>query len=160
GKPLGMRDILDLDEFFASRFYQEWVRPQRSVDNMSVALDKSATGAALFAVFRHERQGLADEEMRRRMGLIAPHVRRAALIGRAIEHKTAEASTLADTLDGLSAAMFFVDADARIVHANASAQAMLREGLVLRAAVGRLAATDARASRALVEAVAAAKGGD
>lgn len=160
GKPLGMSDILDLDEFHASRFYQEWVRPQRSADNVTVALDKSATGAALFAVFRHERQGLADAEMRRRMGLIASHVRRAALIGRAIEHRTAEAETFADALDGLGAAMFLVDADGRVVHANASGAAMLREALVVRSASGRLASTDARATRALGDAVAAAKGGD
>jgi DNA-binding CsgD family transcriptional regulator len=56
--------------------------------------------------------------------------------------------------------MFLVDADARVVHANASGQAMLREGGVLRSASGKLAAADARTSRALIEAVAAAKGGD
>jgi DNA-binding CsgD family transcriptional regulator len=99
-----------------------------------------------------------DPAMLRRMALIAPHVRRAALVGRAIEHKTVEAATLADTLDGLEAAMFLVDADSRIVHANARGQAMLREGSVLRAAGGKLAAAG-RASRALCQAIAAAKGG-
>jgi DNA-binding CsgD family transcriptional regulator len=160
GKPMGVGDILDFDEFHASRFYQEWVRPQHWADAMSVALDKTATGAALFTVFRLERQGLVDAEARRRMRLIAPHVRRAALIGRAIEHRTAEAATFADTLDGLSAGMFLVDADGRIVHANAAGRMMLREGFVLRSACGKLAATEARAARALAEAVTAAKGGD
>lgn len=160
GKVLSVGDLLDLDEFYGSRFYREWVRPQKHVDAVSVALDKTATGVALFTVFRHEQDGLVDAEARRRMALVAPHVRRAALVGRTIEHKTAEAATLADTLDGLSAAMFLVDADARVVHANASAQAMLRAGLVLRAASGKLAAADAQASRALGDAVAAAKGGD
>lgn len=160
GEPLGVGDILDFDEFHASRFYQEWVRPQHWADAMSVALDKTATGAALFTVFRLERQGLVDAEARRRMRLIAQHVRRAALVGRAIEHRAAEAATFADTLDGLSAAMFLVDADGRIVHANAAGRIMLREGTVLRSACGKLAATEARASRALLEAVTAAKGGD
>ena len=59
------------------------------------------------------------------MRQIVPHIRRAVLIGRAIERKTAEAATLADTLDGLSAGMFLVDASGRIVHANASGHAML-----------------------------------
>jgi DNA-binding CsgD family transcriptional regulator len=160
GKPLGVGDILDLDEFYASRFYQEYVRPQKRVDAVSVALDKTGTGAALFSVFRLERHGLVDAEARRRMALIAPHVRRAALVGRAIEHTSVAAATLADTLDGLSAAIFLVDADGRFVHANASGHVMLRERFVLRSASGRLAAADARASRALIEAVAAAKGGD
>jgi len=157
GTPLGVADILDVDEFYASRFYQEWARPQRWADAMSVALNKTATGATLFTVFRHH---MVDASARQRMGLLAPHVRRAALIGRAIEHKTAEAETLADTLDGLGGAMFLVDADARIVHANALGEVMLREGFVLRTAAGKLAAADGRTTHALIEAVTAAKGGD
>src|SRR5262249_36724985 len=53
-----------------------------------------------------------------------------------------------------------VDADGRVVHANAAGAAMLRDCHALRTVSGRLAAVDARASRALIQAVAAAKGGD
>jgi DNA-binding CsgD family transcriptional regulator len=56
--------------------------------------------------------------------------------------------------------MFLVDADGRVVHANAAGAAMLRRGLALRMVSGRLAAVDARASPALLGAIAAAKGGD
>jgi DNA-binding CsgD family transcriptional regulator len=64
---------------------------------------------------------------------------------------TTEAATLADALDGLGAGLFVVDATGRIVHANASGRAMLRERLVLRDAGGRLAACEARAASALKE---------
>ena len=74
------------------------------------------------------------------MRLIIPHIRRAVLIGRVIELRTAEAATFADTLDGISAGMLLVDARGRIVHANASGRAMLAEGSLLRAADGKLAA--------------------
>ena len=149
-----------MTSFSNSRFYREWVRPQELVDNVSVALDKSAAGAALFAVFRHQRHGLADEETRRRMQLVAPHVRRAALVGRAIAHKGAEAATLADTVDGLRAGVFLVDGLARIVHANAEGQAMLSQGSVLRSVHGKLLATDTNATRILHDVVATAGGGD
>jgi hypothetical protein len=66
-------------------------RPQGLVDVLNVALDKTATSAAMYCVFRHKRDGQVDDEMRRRMGLIVPHLRRAVLIGRVIELKTAEA---------------------------------------------------------------------
>jgi DNA-binding NarL/FixJ family response regulator len=62
---------------------------------------------------------------------------------------TPEAATLADALDGLGAALFVVEATGRIVHANASGHAMLRERLVLRAAEGRLVACKAPAASAL-----------
>ena len=39
---------------------------------------------------------------------------------------TLEAATLADTLDGLGASLFVVDAAGRIIHANASGRAMLQ----------------------------------
>src|SRR5262245_38138637 len=60
-----------------------------------------------------------------------------------------EAATLADTLDGLGASLFVVDAAGRIIHANASGRAMLQERRVLRAAGGRLAACEARSASAL-----------
>src|SRR2546430_13142538 len=102
------------DEFREPRFYKEGARPRQRADFVTAVLEKSATGAALFGVFRHERDGPPDEEMRRRMRLIIPHIRRAALIGRVIDLKTAEADSLSDTVDGISAGMFMVDANARI----------------------------------------------
>jgi DNA-binding CsgD family transcriptional regulator len=71
---------------------------------------------------------------------------------------TTEAATLADALDGLGAGLFVVDAAGRIVHANASGRAMLRERAVVRAADGRLAACDSRSASALREAMAKAAG--
>ena len=160
GEPIATADFMPYDEFLETRFYKEWARPQQLVDFVSAVLEKSATGAALFGVFRHERHGPADEETRRRMRLIIPHIRRAALIGRVIDLKTAESDSLADSVDGISAAMFLVDASARIVHANASGHAMLAEGSVLRAVGGKLLTKDASAEQALNEVCAMAERGD
>ena len=52
--------------------------------------------------------------MRRRMRLIA--LRRAALIGNVIDLKSNRAADFADTLGGISAGTFLVDATGRIVH--------------------------------------------
>jgi len=48
-EPLGAADILAYQDFLDSPFYRKWVRPQELVDNVSVALEKSATGATLLA---------------------------------------------------------------------------------------------------------------
>jgi DNA-binding CsgD family transcriptional regulator len=127
---------------------------------LNVALDKAPTSAAMFCVFRHERQGRVDPEMRRRMRFIVPHIRRAALIGKVIDLKTAEAATFAHILDGLSAGMLLVDANGRIVHANAKGHALLAEGSVLSTVGRKLAAHDASAEQALHEVFLAAGGGD
>jgi DNA-binding CsgD family transcriptional regulator len=159
-QPVSVSDIMPYDEFLETRAYQEWGQPQGLVDTLNVVLDKTATSAAMYCVFRHERDGPVDDEMRRRMRLIAPHMRRAALIGRVIDLKAAEAATFADTADGLGAGMFFVDAGARIVHANASGHAMLAQGSLLRVVDGKLVAIDASAEQALNDVYAMAERGD
>jgi DNA-binding CsgD family transcriptional regulator len=159
-EPIAVADIMPYDEFLATRFYREWARPQGLVDFISAVLDKSTTSAAMFGVFRHERDGVADGETRRRMRLIVPHIRRAVLIGRLIDLKKAEAATFADALDGISAGMLLVDANARILHANAAGQGILTADDFLRSVGGRLVAPDAQVDQALREVFAAAGSGD
>ena len=118
------------------------------------------TTAALFGIFRRERDGIADDDAKRRMRLIAPHIRRAVLIGKAIDLKTAETATFADALDGLSAAMFLTQANGRIVHANAAGHAMLAGSGFLYAARDRLMVRDVKMHQALMEVLAAAASGD
>jgi DNA-binding CsgD family transcriptional regulator len=159
-QPVAVADIMSYDEFLETRAYQEWGRPQGLVDVLNVALDKTATSAAMYCVFRHARDGRVDEQMRQRMRLIVPHLRRAVLIGKVIDLKTAESDSLADSVDGINAGMFLVDASARIVHANASGHAMLAQGSVLRAVGGKLLTKDASAEQALNEVCAMAERGD
>jgi DNA-binding CsgD family transcriptional regulator len=126
------------------------------VDCVSAVLDRSVTGAALFGVFRHERDGMVDDDTRQRMRLIVPHIRRAVLIGRHVELKSVEAATFADTLDGINAGMCLVDAAGRILHANLACQAILDAGDFLSAIEGRIGARDAKIDQALRELLAAA----
>jgi len=132
-------DLVPYDEFQEGRFYREWAEPQGFVDAANAVLEKSVASCAYLSVIRNQTQGMVDDAMRRRMGLIVPHVRRAVLISKVIDLKQAEAATFADVTDGLGAAMFLVDASARIVHANAAAQAMLASRDPIRTERGRLA---------------------
>jgi len=157
---VAVADLIPYNEFIETRFYREWARPQGLVDCVNAVLDKSVTSVALFGVFRHERDGIVDDETRQRMGLIVPHIRRAVLVGRLIDLRAAEAATFADTLDGLSAGMFLVDANGRIVHANAAGHAILTAGDFLRAAGGRLVAGDPQTDRQLRDIFIAAGNGD
>jgi DNA-binding CsgD family transcriptional regulator len=160
GDILAVGDLIPYDEYFASRFYKEWAAPQGYLDAIHLILEKSATAFASVAVARHERHGLVDDAARRRMRLLAPHFQRAVAIGKVIDLHNAEATTLADTLDGMVAGMFLVDAQAHIVHANASGHQLLRDGKVVTGAAGRLAVIDRQADQMLREVFAAAHDGD
>jgi DNA-binding NarL/FixJ family response regulator len=160
GDIVAVGDLIPYDEYFASRFYKEWAAPQGYLDAIHLILEKSATAFASVSVARHERHGLVDDHARRRMRLLAPHFQRAVAIGKVIDLHSAEATTLADTLDGMVAGMFLVDAHAHIVHANASGHQLLRDGKVLEGPAGRLAAVDRQADQMLREVFAAAHEGD
>jgi DNA-binding CsgD family transcriptional regulator/PAS domain-containing protein len=159
-EPVATADIMSYAEFLETRFYREWARPQQLVDHVTAVLDKSTTSVALFGVFRHERHGLVDDETRKRMRLIVPHIRRAVLIGKAIDLKTAEAATFAEVIDGLRAGMFLVDREGKIVHANVAGHAMLAKADLLHVAGTRLSARDPEMDQALRATFFAASAGD
>jgi DNA-binding CsgD family transcriptional regulator/PAS domain-containing protein len=153
-------DVMPYDEYLETRFYREWAQPQGWVDSASAVLDKSVTGFVLLSVYRNAEGHRVDDVMRRRMQLIVPHVRRAVMIGKAIDLRSTEAARLGDAFDGLSAAMFLVDASGRIVHCNLSAHDMLGEGDVLYSQQDILAAVDPQAGHSLRNELAAVSTGD
>jgi DNA-binding CsgD family transcriptional regulator len=117
-----------------------------------VVENSSAKFPVLLTVLPHKR--MVDDELRRRIGLVVPHANRALMINKAIETKKSEASTLAETLDGLSAGIFLVDARCHIVHANAAGRSILGEDDFLRSIAGQLVARDGQANKGLRQAVA------
>lgn len=153
-------ELVPYDEFRRERFFQEWMRPQGWVDAANSVLEKSASSCSFLTILRSEGCGIVDDEMHRRMALVVPHVRRAVLIGKAIDIKQAEAATFADVLDGLSAGMLLITADGRIIHANAAGHGMLSAGDFLRSVRGRLVTCDKQVDKILHETFAAADIGD
>ena len=153
-------DVLPTADLIKTRFAREWVKPQALVDFLFSTLEKSSRGCTVFMVMRHKERGFFDEESHRRFSLILPHVRRALLIGNVIETHKVQAAALANSLDTLVSAMFIVDGNGRIVHANISGNLMASEANVLRAPGGRLRAIDPAADQALLDVFTAAKDGD
>lgn len=122
--------IMPRAEFIQTRFYGEWLEPQGWLENLCVVLDRSTPRLTLFTMVRSQGDGWADDGVRQRMQLIAPHLRRSVLVGQALGFRTAQAATLADTLDQISAGVFFIDAEGAIIHANASGSRMLADGVL------------------------------
>jgi len=153
-------ELIPYEEFMRGRYYREWAEPQGWVDIAMAVIDKSPGGSAYLTMSRDRSTGMVDATMRERMALVVPHVRRAVLIGKAIEFKQSEAEAFADVLDGLSASVFLVDPLGRIVHVNDAGENTLRGGNFLRSVGGRLVASDPQVDHGLRETVAAAASGD
>ena len=136
---------------FASVLHTEWLEPQGFIDLLQVSLDKSPTDFVRLLFLRKSDSGMVDDLMRERLRLIVPHMRRAMLVGRLVHRAASEAATFGNALDRIGAGLFFVDASGRIVHANASGQGMLAQGVLARASSGKLAPYDASAVQGLDE---------
>jgi DNA-binding CsgD family transcriptional regulator len=154
GQIVSVPDVVSYTEFRRSRFFREWAQPQGWVDVAVAVIEKSAERWSFLGISRNATNGMVDDEMRRRMSQVVPHVRRALRVGKSLERRRADAEAFADVLDHLSAGLFLLDAQGRIVHTNAAADGMLSDGGLLRAVGGRLVAGAAPVERTLRESAA------
>jgi DNA-binding CsgD family transcriptional regulator len=147
GEVCTVGDLVPINELRGTRFYKEWMVPQGYCDNIFSLLDYSSTNYATFAVARSEREGFADDACRQRMRVIVPHVRRAALIGGLLDCAKVRAAELQALLDGLSAGIFLLDANATVLHANAAGQLLLKPSRRLSRRAERFSTNDPRFDR-------------
>jgi DNA-binding CsgD family transcriptional regulator len=160
GEVCAFSSQMSSEEFRATDFYEDWVRPQGFIDVAEMILEKSGSAMAALSGVRHEQTGHADQKMVTRMKLLAPHFRRAVLIGKVIDLKTVEAAAFSDMADGLAAGVFLVDSDARIVHANQSGRLLLAAGTVVERDGKRLRLTSGSANASLLPAIKATSGSE
>lgn len=160
GQVMSVRDLIPWEEMQQTLFHKEWLEPQGFVDNIYANLERSGTSFAMISVTCDLRTGPGDDEMRRRLSLLVPHVRRAVLIGKVFEREQARSAAFAEALDGLAAAVLLVDDAGRLLHANRFGQELLDHGDPLALSNGLLRARDRRTQQALRDAFAASGAGD
>jgi hypothetical protein len=125
-------DILPQEELEKTRFYKEWIEPQDIVDAIAVNLEKGVMRSSMINIRMDATYGPADDECRRRLALLVPHLQRAVSIGRLFDQSKAVQSALTKTLDHVEASVFLVESSGRIVFLNAPAKIMLHEATHLR----------------------------
>jgi len=128
---IGVTDIMPHEDFLATSFYREWVEPQGAIDLATIALEKTAARTTILQVLRHRSRGTVDDAMRERMRLLAPHIQRSQIMGRQIRARSHTVDDLADVLDGLNTAICLLDADGRVVHANAAGRQLFADANLL-----------------------------
>lgn len=144
-------ELVPRSVFVESRFHKDWEQPQGWTQSVLVNLDKSPTSFVYLSLWSRRTRGSLDGPAMDRLRLLASHLRRAVLVRKVVDGHTAEAATLGDTLDGIGPGLFFVNADAHILEANANGRAMLEQGTLVRAHGGRLVPADRDAEQGLTE---------
>lgn len=160
GEVTARGDFVADGEFLDGRFYREWVKPQGMIDAACVVLDRRGESFALFSSIRSEDQGRVDAEMRRRIGLLVPHLRRSVLISQLLRRTEQRSADLGQLIDTLSSGVFLLTGTGALAHTNAAGRAMLDAGTSVRLSAGRLTASTRQAAKELAAAMKAAASGD
>jgi DNA-binding CsgD family transcriptional regulator/PAS domain-containing protein len=124
-----------------SPYFQEWVKPAGIVDMMVFFLMRTPIHWSGFGVGRNERQGIITEREIELGKLLLPHLRRAVTISKVLDVRTIERARMAEALDALRCAVVLTNEHGTILHANRSAEHMLREGGAVQSVQGILQAT-------------------
>jgi DNA-binding CsgD family transcriptional regulator/PAS domain-containing protein len=148
----------DPETWFRSDTYRHIIRPVGARDVLSMVVLRSEARGVWLGAFRRKRDGDFTAEHARIFRMLAPHVVRSMRFADLLGMRAVEVERLAAALDMLSAAVWLVDGTARVLHANAAAEALLRRPAPppLRLLQGRLVATAPEGNALLGAAIAEA----
>lgn len=138
--------------WLSARVTQEFVIPNELDDFFWLTLMKQPTRTGSLAILTGRDKAISAGDLAW-MQTMAPHVRRAVTIGDLFEAERAAAAAFRSLVEALAHPVLIVAPDMRVMFANAAAEALLNEGVVVRLAAGRLALPFSHAERALAAAV-------
>jgi DNA-binding CsgD family transcriptional regulator len=149
---------IDREELFTSRFYHEWVKPQRLGDYVGINALRSGRRISALGANRRVGQPNYGEQELQLFRLLVPHICRTFAISQALDLKTVTSLVLEATLDALVTGVYLTDRSGRVVYMNSAAEHQIKTGNALRIINSRLApvshATRAAMSTAIVTAIA------
>jgi len=143
-----------------SRYYNEWVRPQGVIDALNLTVLRQRDRMGSLAMSRHERDGAFTDRDIAILRLLAPHIRRAVAISDVLDMQAVTAGTFEASLDLIATGVVLVDADARVIHANRAARAMLTARSPIRSERGELRTNLPETTAALKAAIAKCAGNE
>ena len=145
--------LIDDHEFWESRFYREWCKPQRFYDMINFKILQTDQRIGWWAAHRLEDQPRYADADVRLVTLLSPHVCRAITISDALNLKTIRSEALEATLNALTSGVYLADSLGRIIYMNQAAERQIKNGNVIRIENNRLAPIDRAARAALARAI-------
>lgn len=157
-EPLTALRDLPPDTLDNSRFFHEWVRPQGFIDAVQLVVMRRPHRIGALGMSRHESVGTVTERDLAVVRELAPHIRRAVAISDILDERTITIETFEASLNAIQIGIVLVDRDALIVHANRTAEGMLKARTPIRSEQGEIRANLPEVSAALRSAITAAAG--
>ncbi|MDO5604794.1 MAG: hypothetical protein Q4G25_06490 [Paracoccus sp. (in: a-proteobacteria)] len=137
-----------LDAFQRSEFYHGWARPQGLCCPVTVVLTHDHAAYMPLTLVRPDGHGDLPATELRFLDRLAPHLARAARMGKDLRDHHVQGEVLASALSHLGAAVFILDRQRRVSFASAPAERMLATGSAIRTDRQRRLTATVRASDA------------
>ncbi|WP_159594337.1 helix-turn-helix transcriptional regulator [Hydrogenophaga sp. BPS33] len=156
------QQLLPDSEFERSGYYQDWNR-HLGVYHMIGSVFPMASGlSGVVGIHRPRSSAAFGAADRRRMARLLPHLQRAMRIRSHLAPSRLAADAQAAAFDRLHTPALVLDADGRLLHANAQGEGLLREGSSLSLSADRVIAVNPNSRfrwRMLVQQAALTEGG-
>lgn len=152
-EPIIQSQAIGRRAMLANRYFREQAKPRGMIDAVAFAIVRSPDALGNVVFGRHGASGKIDKEVIDGLRLLAPHFRRAVTISNLFDMKAIEAMAFRSTLDAVSFGVVIVDEGLRPLHANATAEAMLKAATPLRLERGVLALEPSSSQNILQDAV-------
>src|SRR5262249_36876231 len=127
----------------SSEIYPDFFRPLRAVHLMFMELRRDRTEQESLVVRRSSRDGFYDADAARRFARLCRHVSNGARLLQQLRASERQAKNYGALLDGLEVTAFLTDRTGVIRPMTGAAERLLRDGAILAARGGRLAARHA-----------------
>ncbi len=121
-------EIVDDRQYVRGQYYADHARQLEMRHEVGTMVAADRTSMTCFGLYRPERAGPFDERDRAALTAVRPHLRRALQLRETLRPALTLALTGLAALDAMSRAAILVDRDLRVVHANAAAERMARQG--------------------------------
>jgi DNA-binding CsgD family transcriptional regulator/PAS domain-containing protein len=159
-EPMSQLQVDDEEEVKKTPFYLHWAKPQNLRDYCQTALLRRADlGGGIGAASYNDRHSF-DERDRTTLRLLAPHLRRAMLIGGMLDEGKYALQLYRSLMDKISSGILILSGEGRLVFANAAADRLLTRGACLTARQGRVSPTSLPQALGFTEALARACSGE
>lgn len=153
-EPYNIPAVIDPADWMKTRVYTEFGQPRGWLDMVGVWLMKTPSRVASLSIVKPIEAGWATPDELEILRLLSPHMRRAVSIADLLDMRSLVATTFESTLDRLAVPIVLVDSKSVVVHANASARALLTNGDPITSDHGVLHARASSAAGALAAAIA------
>ena len=152
--PLALRVVTDEDklpksELMRTEYYNEFLRPLDTHSVITIRLAIQGNSTTVLNVVRPARRGAFDGADRDIARHLHPHLIRAFRVASRVSNMDAARGAYEDFLDGSATAVFVVDRNGRLRHANRAASAMIEAGRGLTIRAGVLRSRDPSQTRKL-----------